>query len=57
MDFRYLSLAGADMTGSSFENCCLSGTTIPDGFCSEMKTADFEDGKISLREQVWGKMD
>ena len=22
-----------------------------------MKTADFEDGKISLREQVWGKMD
>lgn len=36
-DFRFSSLSGADITGSRFDNCCLVGTTLPDGFCSEVQ--------------------
>lgn len=36
VDFRFSSLKDADITGFRFENCNLSGTILPDGFCSDI---------------------
>lgn len=48
-DFRFSSLAGANIKGSKFDNCILSGTTLPDGFCSNVNEEQMEHLKKLLQ--------
>lgn len=41
-DFRLSSLDGANITGCRFDNCSLAGTTLPDGFCSDVQEKQME---------------
>lgn len=47
-DFRFSSLHGADIKGCKFDNCNLSGTILPDGFCSEIEGEQLEHIKKFL---------
>lgn len=49
-DFRFSSLAGANITGCRFDNCSLAGTTLPDGFCSDVQEEQMEHIKQLLQK-------
>lgn len=49
-DFRFFSLAGANITGCRFDNCGLAGTTLPDGFCSDVQEEQMEHIKQLLQK-------
>lgn len=50
-DFRFSSLAGANITGCRFDNCSLAGTTLPDGFCSDVQEEQMEHIKQLLQKE------
>ena len=41
-DMRNSSLLGAEIKGCKFDNCILTGTVLPDGFCSDNQEEQYE---------------
>lgn len=50
-DFRFSSLLGADIKNSRFENCSLVGTTLPDGFCSDVQEEQMQHLQMLLQAE------
>ncbi len=51
VDLSYSCLKDADITDSKFQSCNLVGTTLPDGFCSDIQQEQEEHLRLLLHQQ------
>lgn len=51
VDLSYSCLKDADLTDSKFQSCNLVGTTLPDGFCSDIQQEQEDHLKLLMHQQ------